>query len=35
MYKLIAKVLANRLKDLLGQLISSTENAFVERGMRF
>lgn len=30
MYKLIAKVLANRLKGLLGTLVSPSQNAFVE-----
>ena len=30
LYKLLAKVLANRLKKVVGKMVSSTQNAFVE-----
>ena len=30
LYKLLAKVLANRLKKVVGRMVSSTQNAFVE-----
>ena len=30
LYKLLAKVLANRLKKVVGKVVSSTQNAFVE-----
>ena len=30
LYKLLAKVLANRLKKVMGKVVSSTQNAFVE-----
>jgi hypothetical protein len=30
MYKIIAKVLANRLRVVLGKLVSSSQNAFVQ-----
>ena len=30
MYKLLTKVLANRLKKVVGNVVSSTQNAFVE-----
>ena len=30
MYKLLAKVLANRLKKVVGKVVSSAQNAFVE-----
>ena len=32
LYKLLAKVLANRLKKVVGKVVSSTQNAFVEDG---
>ena len=31
MYKILAKVLSNRLKNVMGELISSTQNAFIHR----
>ena len=30
LYKLLAKVLANRLKKVVGKVVSSTQNAFIE-----
>ena len=30
LYKLLAKVLANRLKQVVGKVVSSSQNAFVE-----
>ena len=30
-YKMIAKVLANRLKIVMGQLVGETQSAFVQR----
>ena len=30
LYKIIAKVLANRLKRVMGKLVSNSQNAFVE-----
>ena len=30
LYKLLAKVLANRLKKLMGKIVSKSQNAFVE-----
>ena len=30
LYKLLAKVLANRLKKVVGKVVSSAQNAFVE-----
>ena len=30
LYKLVAKVLANRLKKVVGKIVSSGQNAFVE-----
>ena len=31
LYKLLTKVLANRLKKVVGKVVSSSQNAFVER----
>ena len=30
LYKLLVKVLANRLKQVMGKVVSSSQNAFVE-----
>lgn len=30
LYKLLAKVLANRLKNVVGKVVSSSQNAFIE-----
>ena len=35
LYKLLAKVLANRLKEVVGKVISSSQNAFVQRRQIF